>query len=75
MITFQAIINMAVVVDLLPVTGQPLPMISMGGSSLLFTCVALGIIQSVSRGIKNQQEAAEKLVGEPHENHEPEVYH
>jgi hypothetical protein len=47
----------------------------MGGSSLLFTCVALGIIQSVSRGIKNQQEAAEKLVEEPHENHEPEVYH
>jgi cell division protein FtsW len=75
MITFQAIINMAVVVDLLPVTGQPLPMISMGGSSLLFTCVALGIIQSVSRGIKNQQEAAEKLVQEPHESHEPEVHH
>ncbi len=61
MITFQALINMAVAVNLMPVTGQPLPMISMGGSSLLFTCVALGIIQSVSRGIKNQQEAAEKL--------------
>jgi cell division protein FtsW len=58
MITFQAFINMAVVSNLLPVTGQPLPMISMGGSSLLFTCVALGIIQSVCRGIKNQQEAA-----------------
>jgi cell division protein FtsW len=64
MITFQAIINMAVVVNLLPVTGQPLPMISMGGSSLLFTCVALGIIQSVSRGIKNQQEVAESMVTE-----------
>ena len=64
MITFQAIINMAVVVNLLPVTGQPLPMISMGGSSLLFTCVALGIIQSVSRGIKNQQELAENIVTE-----------
>jgi len=62
MVTFQAIINMAVVVGLLPVTGQPLPMISMGGSSLLFTCVALGIIQSVSRGIKQQQEIAEKLL-------------
>jgi len=74
MITFQAIINMAVVVNLLPVTGQPLPMISMGGSSLLFTCVALGIIQSVSRGIKNQQEMAEKLVEEQHEQHEPEVH-
>jgi len=64
MVTFQAIINMAVVVGLLPVTGQPLPMISMGGSSLLFTCVALGIIQSVSRGIKQQQEIAEKLLTE-----------
>jgi cell division protein FtsW len=62
MITFQALINMAVVVNLLPVTGQPLPMISMGGSSLLFTCVSLGIIQSVSRGLKQQQEAAEKLL-------------
>jgi cell division protein FtsW len=74
MITFQALINMAVVVNLLPVTGQPLPMISMGGSSLLFTCVALGIIQSVSRGIKNQQEAAEKLVNEQQEQHEPEIH-
>lgn len=61
MITFQAIINMAVVVNLLPVTGQPLPMISMGGSSLLFTCVSLGIIQSVSRGIKQQQEVDESM--------------
>lgn len=74
MITFQAFINMAVVVNLLPVTGQPLPMISMGGSSLLFTCVALGIIQSVSRGIKSQQETAEKLAQEQQEQHEPEIY-
>jgi cell division protein FtsW len=72
MITFQALINMAVVVNLLPVTGQPLPMISMGGSSLLFTCVALGIIQSVSRGIKAQQDAAEKLAEEQNEQHGPE---
>lgn len=55
MITFQAVINMAVVVNLIPVTGQPLPMISMGGSSLLFTCIAFGMILSVSRGIKKQQ--------------------
>jgi cell division protein FtsW len=74
MITFQAIINMAVVVNLLPVTGQPLPMISMGGSSLLFTCVALGIIQSVSRGLKQQQEVAEKLISEQNEEHGKEVY-
>lgn len=77
MITFQALINMAVVVNLLPVTGQPLPMISMGGSSLLFTCVALGIIQSVSRGIKNQEEKVEELAEEQkdqHVNHEQEIY-
>ncbi len=74
MITFQALINMAVVVNILPVTGQPLPMISMGGSSLLFTCVALGIIQSVSRGIKVQQETAEKLAEEQQINDEPEVH-
>jgi cell division protein FtsW len=74
MITFQAIINMAVVVDLLPVTGQPLPMISMGGSSLLFTCVALGIIQSVSRGIKHQQEVGESLIAEQTQAHGEEIY-
>jgi cell division protein FtsW len=77
MITFQAITNMAVVANLLPVTGQPLPIISMGGSSLLFTCIAFGIIQSVSRGIKSQQEEAEKLAAEQNiqtEQHEPEIY-
>jgi cell division protein FtsW len=74
MITFQAIINMAVVVNLLPVTGQPLPMISMGGSSLLFTCVALGIIQSVSRGLKHQQEVAEKLISEQTGENGKEIY-
>lgn len=75
MITFQALINMAVVVNILPVTGQPLPMISMGGSSLLFTCIALGIIQSVSRGIKAQQAQAEKIVAEQQETNEPEIHH
>jgi cell division protein FtsW len=74
MITFQALINMAVVVDLLPVTGQPLPMISMGGSSLLFTCVAFGIILSVSSGIKNQQEMAENIISEETEQHGQEVH-
>jgi cell division protein FtsW len=74
MITFQAIINMAVVVNLLPVTGQPLPMISMGGSSLLFTCVALGIIQSVSRGIKNQQEMPDPQSTDEIPDHGEEVY-
>jgi cell division protein FtsW len=45
----QAFINMGVAVGLLPVTGQPLPLLSMGGTSLLFTGLAIGIILSVSR--------------------------
>ena len=46
---FQALINMLVSVDIMPVTGQTLPLISMGGTSLVFTFVALGIVLSVSR--------------------------
>ncbi len=49
-IVIQAIMNMAVAVGLMPVTGQPLPLLSMGGTSVLFTCVGMGIILSVSRG-------------------------
>ena len=51
----QAMVHMAVAVNLLPVTGQPLPLISMGGTSLLITSISLGIILSVSRGIKEQE--------------------
>ena len=43
-------INMGVVVGLGPITGQPLPLISMGGTSMVFTGLSLGIILSVSRG-------------------------
>jgi len=46
---FQALINMCVAVDIIPVTGQPLPLISMGGTSILFTCITIGIVLSVSR--------------------------
>ena len=46
----QAMINMGVAVGLGPITGQPLPLLSMGGTSLLFTGLSLGIILSVSRG-------------------------
>lgn len=68
-LTIQAFANMAVAVGLGPVTGVPLPLVSMGGTSILFTSVAFGIILSVSRDIeeqKNKQIAgAEKvLVGE-----------
>ncbi|NLL28609.1 MAG: FtsW/RodA/SpoVE family cell cycle protein [Bacteroidales bacterium] len=49
LIVFQALINMGVAVGLLPVTGQPLPLVSMGGTSIWFTCISIGIILSVSR--------------------------
>lgn len=59
-IIFQAFINMGVAVNLFPVTGQPLPMISMGGTSLWVTCIAFGIVLSVSSQIKNQDEIEEE---------------
>ena len=47
-IIFQAFINMGVALQILPVTGQTLPMISSGGTSVWMTCIAMGIILSVS---------------------------
>lgn len=55
-VIFQALVNMGVAVNLFPVTGQPLPMISYGGTSLWVTCLAFGIILSVSRAIKSPEE-------------------
>lgn len=49
LLAFQAFINMGVAVSVLPVTGQPLPLVSMGGTSIWFTCLAVGMILSVSR--------------------------
>lgn len=49
-LVLQAFVNMAVAVGLGPVTGLPLPFLSMGGTSLLFTGISIGIILSVSRG-------------------------
>jgi len=51
LLVFQAFINMAVSVNIIPVTGQPLPLVSMGGTSILFTCFAVGVILSVSRSV------------------------
>ena len=48
-IVLQAFTNMAVAVNIFPVTGQPLPMVSMGGTSIWFTSFAIGIILSISR--------------------------
>ncbi len=58
-LVFQALVNMAVAVNLFPVTGQPLPLISMGGTSLWFTMISIGIILSVSRTVEDKTE--EKL--------------
>ncbi|HTQ28090.1 MAG TPA: FtsW/RodA/SpoVE family cell cycle protein [Puia sp.] len=51
-LVIQAIANMAVNVNLFPVTGVTLPLVSMGGSSFLFTCLAIGIILSVARNVE-----------------------
>jgi cell division protein FtsW len=57
MLVVQAIANMGVNVNLFPNTGVTLPLVSMGGSSFLFTCISIGIILSVARNV-------EKLEGE-----------
>ena len=57
-IVFQALINMGVAVELFPVTGQTLPLISSGGTSIWVTCLAIGIVLSVStkrEEIRNQE--------------------
>ena len=54
-LVLQAMVHMAVAVNLLPVTGQPLPLVSMGGTSLILTSISLGMILSVSKGIREQQ--------------------
>jgi cell division protein FtsW len=53
-LVIQALINMAVNVNLFPVTGVTLPLVSMGGSSFLFTCLAIGIILSVARNVEQE---------------------
>ncbi|MBV7441529.1 FtsW/RodA/SpoVE family cell cycle protein [Weeksellaceae bacterium TAE3-ERU29] len=60
-IIFQAMINMGVAVGLFPTTGQPLPMISFGGTSLWITCLSFGMILSVSRQIKPKEELEQEL--------------
>ncbi len=57
-IIFQALINMGVAVELLPVTGQTLPLISSGGSSIWMTCISIGIILSVT---KKEEEIAQEI--------------
>jgi cell division protein FtsW len=60
-LVIQAIANMAVSVNLFPVTGVTLPLVSMGGSSFLFTCLSIGIILSVARNVE-QLEGKEQVI-------------
>jgi len=62
-LVIQAMANMAVNVNIFPVTGVTLPLISMGGSSFLFTCLAIGIILSVAKNVESLEgtEAAEAV--------------
>jgi cell division protein FtsW len=52
MIVLQAFVSMSVATSLGPVTGQPLPLISRGGTSILITCIYFGIILGITRQIK-----------------------
>ncbi len=54
-LVLQAMANMAVTVGLFPVTGVTLPLVSMGGTSFIFTCLAIGMILSVARNIEQQE--------------------
>ncbi|HMM10519.1 MAG TPA: FtsW/RodA/SpoVE family cell cycle protein [Bacteroidales bacterium] len=58
-LVLQAMINMAVNVEVVPVTGQPLPLVSMGGTSIWFTSLSIGIILSVSKEVEKKEK--EKL--------------
>jgi cell division protein FtsW len=70
-LVIQALINMAVNIGIFPITGVTMPLVSMGGTSFLFTCFAIGIILSISRHIQQlegnteaiQMQAVEKEVG------------
>lgn len=60
-IVIQAFANISVSVQLVPATGLTLPMVSMGGTSLLFTCISFGIILSVSRFVEQAEEKKKEL--------------
>jgi cell division protein FtsW len=66
-LVIQALANMAVNVNLFPVTGVTLPLVSMGGSSFIFTCIAIGIILSVARNVEQLEGNAQPAVAEKEE--------
>lgn len=66
----QAFINMSVAVGLFPVTGQPLPLISKGGTSVLMTSFCIGILLGISNTL-DREEAGEQALGTEHAMPEP----
>jgi len=67
-LVIQAMANMAVNVNLFPVTGVTLPLVSMGGSSFLFTCLSIGIILSVARNVEQLEGKTEEPIDEDEDN-------
>lgn len=76
LVILQAMINMGVSIGLLPVTGQPLPMVSMGGTSLMATGLILGMILSVTRSMEdeemNKEQEIQALTETTEDEREPE---
>ena len=76
LIIFQAMVNMGVSIGLLPVTGQPLPFVSMGGTSLMATGIVLGMILSVTRHMEdeamNKEQEIQSLTEPIEDEREPE---
>jgi cell division protein FtsW len=71
-LVLQAMANMAVNVNLFPVTGVTLPLLSMGGSSFLFTCFSIGIILSVARNVEQLEGKANEAAETEEESEEDE---
>ena len=71
-LVIQALANMAVNVNLFPVTGVTLPLVSMGGSSFLFTCLAIGIILSVARNAESSEGSGKAIKQEEESNEDDE---
>lgn len=74
MMVLQALVNMGVAVDLFPVTGQPLPFISKGGTSIIFSSFYIGVILSVSRYAEKVSATKEEPAETPSENETSEYY-
>ncbi len=68
LLVIQATFNMLVAVGLAPVTGQPLPLISRGGTSTIINCAYIGVILSVSRSAKKRKDGLAKAPEETHAN-------